>query len=216
METNINFKPWVGKNYLSKGFRGKRILVLGESHYCISPLKEGGKCFPLCKKKNMNTACFDFTNDVMNDILYGYNGEPYMRTFTCFERSVLGKELNQKEREEFWESVIFYNYIQYALSGPGLAPQDDYWHKSELAFKELLEEYMPDNIIVWGARLYNRLPDWNGEGTFLEIDENKKTNVWTYTIKGKKIPALKVLHPCSSRGKNWTFWHEFYKLFLDM
>ena len=32
--SEINFIPWIGDNYLSKGYKGKRILVLGESHYC--------------------------------------------------------------------------------------------------------------------------------------------------------------------------------------
>ena len=214
--SNINFKPWVGKNYQSGGFRGKKILVLGESHYCVTPLKKGGKCYPLCKKHKMNSSCNDFTEDVMNDILYHYDGEPYMQTFLCFERAVLGKELNQKEREDFWKSVIFYNYIQYALSGPGIKPQDEYWKQSESAFKEILEVYMPDYIIVWGSRLYNGLPDWDGEGSILAIDDNNKTDIWTYTIKGKRVPAMKVFHPCCPRGKAWAYWHEFYKKFLNI
>lgn len=214
---NINFKPWIGENYQSKGFRGKKILVLGESHYCDTPLIEGGKCYPLCNKQKMISSCNDFTKDVINDVIYKYDGKKrYMQTFVCFERAVSGKELNQKEREDFWKSVIFYNYIQYALSGPGIAPKAKYWKESEDAFKEVLEEYLPDYIIVWGNRLYNGLPDWNGEASILEIDEDKKTDVWTYTIKGKKIPAMKVLHPCSSRGKAWSYWHDFYKKFLNI
>ena len=30
----INFLPWIGKHYSTTGFAGKRILALGESHYC--------------------------------------------------------------------------------------------------------------------------------------------------------------------------------------
>ena len=51
---------------------------------------------------------------------------------------------------------------------------------------------MPDYIIVWGARLSNGLSDWDGEGSILQINENAKTDVWTYNIKGKRIPAIKV------------------------
>ena len=29
----VKFRPWVGTNY-KKGFQGKKILILGESHYC--------------------------------------------------------------------------------------------------------------------------------------------------------------------------------------
>ena len=32
--SKINFLPWVGEHYNTTGFAGKRILALGESHYC--------------------------------------------------------------------------------------------------------------------------------------------------------------------------------------
>ena len=213
--SHINFKPWVGKNYSSSGYKGKRILVLGESHYC-GELNEGGICHPLCSREKIQSDCFSFTEDVIHDYIYSYRGEPYQQTFLCFERGVLGKELTQQEREEFWQSVIFYNYIQYAQNGARTAPQLEHWAKSELAFKELLEEYMPDYIIVWGVRLYGGLPDWDGEGSILQVNENAKTDVWTYNIKGKRIPAIKVHHPSSPSGKSWNYWHEFYKKFLNM
>lgn len=46
--SEINFKPWVGKKYLSEGYNGKRILVLGESHYCKDVLEQDGRCWPSC------------------------------------------------------------------------------------------------------------------------------------------------------------------------
>ena len=214
--SKINFRPWVGKNYQSTGYNGKRILVLGESHYCIKDLEPGGRCCPLCKKENMKDDCYSQTEDVVNTFIHYYDGERYLQTFLCFERAIVGKELTQEEREELWQSVMFYNYIQFSQSGARIAPQADHWEKSELAFRELLEEYMPDYIIVWGARLYNGLPNWDGEGSVLQISENAKTDVWTYNVKGKRIPAIKVHHPSSPSGKSWNYWHEFYKKFLNI
>lgn len=214
--SHINFRPWVGRNYQSTGYKGKRILVLGESHYCIKDLEPGGRCCPLCKRENMKDDCYSQTEDVVNTFVYEYSGERYLQTFLCFERAVVGKELTQKEREEFWQSVMFYNYIQFSQNGARIAPQADHWGKSELAFKELLEKYMPDYIIVWGSRLYNGLPNWDGECSVLQINENAQTDVWTYTIKGKRIPAIKVHHPSTPSGKSWNYWHEFYKKFLNL
>ena len=34
MANNIFFQPFVGKHYADGGMFGKRILILGESHYC--------------------------------------------------------------------------------------------------------------------------------------------------------------------------------------
>jgi len=111
---NVNFRPWIGKKYNTTGYEGKRILVLGESHYCGNELGEGKRCFPLCKKENMLPDCFSQTEDVIKWYLSEYTGEPFQRTFVCFERAVVGRELSQEEREEFWQSIMFYNYIQYS------------------------------------------------------------------------------------------------------
>lgn len=210
--TNINFRPWVGKNFLTTGYKGKKILVLGESHYC-----EGHEKYcPTCKKDNMKESCFSMAEEVVNEFVSKYNGDGYLQCFLCFERAVTGKELSQKEREEFWNGVMFYNYIQFSQTGPRTAPLPEHWGQSELAFRELLEQYMPDYIIVWGARLYDGLPDLGGVGSKLTIDGLGSTDVWTYTIKGKQIPALKVHHPSAPTGKKRDYWHQFYKAFLKV
>lgn len=190
----INFRPHIGQNYSSKGFKGKRILVLGESHYCTKELEENGRCFPQCKTENMLEVCNSQTEDVVRDLIYSYSGHEYELTFTCFERSVLGKVPTQREREEFWEGVIFYNYLQFCLPGNRCPVPDDYWAQSELAFYQLLETYLPDYIISWGVRLYKHLP--KGVDSLLTIDGDS-TDVRTYTIREKLIPMLKIYHPAA-------------------
>ena len=44
----VKFTPWVGKNY-EQGFRGKKILILGDSHYCAKECSENGCCYPKCE-----------------------------------------------------------------------------------------------------------------------------------------------------------------------
>ena len=212
--SNINFKPWVGKNYLTKGYQGKRILVLGESHYCERELSEGGRCYPMCKVELMNEACYKQTRDVVREAVYDYGGQRYLQAFLCFERAVAGKVLTQEEREEFWESVMFYNYIQYAQEGPRMGPQPEHWAKSEKAFVELLETYKPDCIIVWGARLYDRLPYLGGEMHRLTLDNGDTVDYRTYSINGKGIPALKIHHPSASTGRDWKRWHKVIDKFF--
>lgn len=214
MKTEINFKPWVGEKYLSEGFKGKRILVLGESHYCPKELAEGGRCFPLCKKENMKKECVSQTEDIIGDFVGGYNGESYMQTYLCFERAIYGKPLSQDERAYFWDRIVYYNYVQYALRASRTRPSNDQWTMSESAFKEILEKYMPDYIIVWGFTLFNKLP--NGKNSIIKLDSGDETDVRTYEIKGKTIPAIKVFHPSWGIGKSWPYWHEFYKKFLGI
>lgn len=211
--SNINFKPWVGKNYETGLFNGKKILVLGESHYCISERGEGGRCNQVCSKDLMDEECLNQTINLIEDVKQGWR----LRTFSNFERTMFGKVPNQEERELLWDSVIFYNYLQYAQSGPTrpLEQNAEAYKESEEAFKEVLETYMPDYIIAWGMRLYDITPNWCGESSLIEIEDNGEANVWTYTINGKRIPALFIYHPCYG-GYSWTSWHPFIKKFLGL
>ena len=189
--------------------------MLGESHYCKNDVCEGGRCFPICKIELMKEDCHSQTEDVLDGFIYEYDGSKYYQTFLCFERAVFGKALTQEEREEFWEGVIFYNYLQFSQPGPRQQIAPEYWEQSELAFKQLLETYMPDYIIAWGVRLYNGMPNWGGEQSVLTVDGDS-TNIWTYSVNGKSIPMIKVHHPSTPTGKNWEYWHKFYKEFLHL
>ena len=214
--SNINFRPWVGKRYFKGGYKGKKILVLGESHYCKEELSEQGRCCPSCIEEKMHSECFSQTEDNIADYLEYYTGVGFQQTYLCFERAIEGKELTIEEREEFWQGVIFYNYIQYSLCSARqqLLLEDAQWKKCEVCFREILETYMPDYIIVWGDRLYESLPNWGGKGSEIKLDDNSSTSIWTYFIKGKHMPALRVLHPSIPKGKKWVYWHQFYKIFL--
>lgn len=214
---NINFRPWVGDKYFSEGFKGKRILVLGLGHYCPDELSTKGRCFPTCLKENMREECFTQTEDVVEHFRDDYNGEKYLQTYLCFERAIYGRALTQEEREEFWNGIIFYNYLQYSAgSGSRVPISTEYWDKSADPFKEVLETYMPDRIIAWGiGELYANLPDWGGKASIIEID-GTALDVWIYTIKDKEIPVMVVYHPSTPVGKNWSRWHPFYKKFLNL
>ena len=194
-DSKIFFKPWVGSEYYSGGVYSKRVLVLGESHYGDAP----------------DTS--DDTIGTIKEFVYDYWGEPYQQTFLCFERALAGREINQEEREQLWNSVMFYNYFQKSTTGPRTAPDMTAKKESEEAFRELLEQYQPDFIIVWGARLYQLLPAWDGTETKIKISDDS-TPVWHYKINGKTILAMSIHHPSSPTGKDWTYWHMFHKAFI--
>lgn len=210
---DINFRPWVGEKYLTTGFQGKRILVLGESHYCKVQLAENGRCYPYCRRMNMDESCLNQTIRVVDNVVYHYKRHPYQKTFLCFERAVVGKELKEKEREDFWQSVMFYNYIQHSQKEPRRPPSAEHWEKSEKAFVEVLETYMPDCIIVWGVRLFKSLPKLGGKKYNLPIKAKVPATYRLYTIDGKQIPALQIYHP--SAGFSWKEWHDVIDCFFQ-
>lgn len=194
-DSKIFFKPWVGSEYNSGGVYGKKVLVLGESHYGDA------------------TDATDETIGVVKEFVYEYWGAPYQQTFLCFERALAGREINQEEREQLWNSVMFYNYFQKSTTGPRTGPNMEAEKESEEAFRELLEQYQPDAIIVWGARLYQLLPGWDGTESKIKVGDDSCL-VWHYTIKGKQIPAMSVHHPSAPTGKDWAYWHQFHKAFI--
>ena len=165
----------------------------------------------------MQEDCFSQTIDNLEKFVYEYDGERYLQTYLCFERAIEGKVLTQKEREDFWHGIVFYNYIQFSQKDSREPLIVDDWDICEFAFKEILERYMPDYIIAWGKqKLWESLPNWGGTSSEIFNKEGDSTEIWTYLIKGKKIPVLQVYHPSTPKGKKWLYWHEFYKLFLGI
>ena len=66
----VKFLPWVGEYYKEvEGFQGKKILVLGDSHYCAKECSENGCCYPKCESAEEQnkkfSTCFSMTNDLI-------------------------------------------------------------------------------------------------------------------------------------------------------
>ena len=110
---------------------------------------------------------------------------------------------------------MFYNYLQFPTVGPRSVPKPEQWRDSEDAFLELLETYMPDLIIVWGARLFTALPELGGKGGEIALENGDMADYWIYPVKGKEIPALKIHHPSAPSGRNWEYWNVVIKKFID-
>ena len=92
MNSNIFFQPFVGKDYANGGIFGKRIMILGESHYCDESCTDCGDC-------QLHRECLNFTQQVLDDYLNdNKERQNWMRTFLKFERSLVGEETDQTMR----------------------------------------------------------------------------------------------------------------------
>lgn len=193
----VHFLPWVGKNY-SHGICGRKVLVLGESHYCANPEDDTPY----------------ITREVIADLLgSGSEHEAYKNTYTKFERALAGKVLDWRGKSELWNSVIFYNFVQTPMSGPRTAPSVDDFRKSDQAFFEVLEQYHPDCVIAWGKRLYDHLPPSGHQGKTVLLPDGTSQETWVYVLSdGKSVGVLPIQHPSS--GFSWDFWHEAIMGFL--
>ena len=217
MDRNIFFQPFVGMDYANGGIFGKRIMILGESHYCDESCTDCGDC-------QLHRECMNFTQQVLDDYLNeNKERQNWMRTFLKFERSLVGEETNQAMRLKIWNSVIFFNYLQAAMGGPREAGAAEQYHQAGKAFFEVIEKYQPEYVIVWGKRLWNNLPGghWRQEQVsdvhWVDCNDMEVEGTWVpngfYMMPGgKHVKALVVNHP--SVGYSWDYWYKVIQRFL--
>lgn len=196
-DSQVHFLPWVGENY-EKGICGRKVLVLGESHYCAKPEDDTPY----------------ITREVIADLLdLGSEHEAYKNTYTKFERALAGKVLDWYGKSELWNSVIFYNFVQTPMSGPRTSPSVKEFQDSFAAFFEVLEQYHPDCVIAWGKRLYDHLPPSGHQGKAVLLPDGTSLETWAYVLSdGKCVGVLPIQHPSS--GFSWDFWHSVIRSFL--
>lgn len=193
MNQASSFHPFIGSNYeISKD----RILVIGESHYCSA--KEN-----CCFNNNSEIKCNDFTQNILNKYINYKKGkvkhEKWMNTFTKFSNVIFGKKLSKSETIIFFKELSFYNYLQYPMPGPRIAPSEIQFLSSYNFFLKTVESLKPRIIFFWGYRLWNNIPKKN-----IEINE-LLNNI--NTING--IPIIVIPHP-STKYYNYKY-HEILK-----
>lgn len=180
------FEPWVGRNYKNGGIFGKKILALGDSHYCDScvdcGVAGGVSCIP------------DFTKEVISDYLDGYYGKQgWPTTMKKFERLISGNENTERsDAIAIWNSISFYNFLQTANNSNARVPYyGEYYEKSLPYFWTVLDELSPDIVIVWGKKVWGYLPI---EGWVYEPVEGYN-EIGYYVRNEKKITFIDIYHP---------------------
>ena len=200
MKQQMFFFPWIGKDYKTGGIFGRKILVLGESHYCGAGCEGCGteKC----------AECHSFTENVLNEYLdESLPRKNWMRTFVKFERSLVNHETDWKERKEIWNSLAFYNYLQVPMDDARQAGTQQQYRDAEDPFFQALDSLKPDIMIVWGYRLWDLMPASRWENGYpIQIDDYNVLHGAYFTNDGKAVTTVCVYHP--SAGYSWDFWYK--------
>lgn len=200
MKNLYSFRPWVGKSY-TNGISGKRIMVLGESHYCA----------------NENDATPEITNRIIADLFNpDSEHEGYKNTYTKFIRALSGDfSLSSAEaKKKWWDKVLFYNYVQFPISGARKEPNSKEFNDSADAFFDVLNLYKPDYILVWGDRLYNNLPRCGHQLPDLQIENGEFFETWAYkTSDGRLVQLLPHTHPSAAFSPD--YWHLVFMTFIN-
>jgi hypothetical protein len=170
----VKMCPWVGKNYNDAGYKGRRLLILGESEYEWEP----GALKP-------EIATWLITANAKG----GLKNPFYTKIYNSFSEEPKWQSLDHFA--DFWNSVTFYNYIQEKVGEtPRQRPTLDMWPRWRSTFVLVLEKLSPDRVLVLGRGLWNNLSALGlinavNKDAFFLVGENK-------SIKVASIP-----HPAS-------------------
>lgn len=194
--SQVYFKPWIGNNYEMNELFGKKILVLGESHYSWD--------FNIQVDHELTKKC-------INDQIKGSYSKQF---WTNIVIALTGTKPTLEEKRIFWHSVAFYNYVQEPVGkGPRLSPKEEMWGKSIPAFVDILNELQPQFILALGYRLWWRLPDLNRKAGPIIFDK-KNLQTWFYPLRDYNCLAYGVNHP--SAGFSGKYWHSHIQNALQL
>jgi len=189
------FKPWVGKDYGRNSQFGVALMILGESHY-VEP---------------QTVDSPQLTVEMIGQISRGeWPKRFHTIIYRLFPRRTGSSETVNGDFKSFWDSLLFYNYVQQSVGlGPRIPPGDKLWLESKEPFFTVLSRFKPDCILILGARLWKALSD-------LKCIEGTSGRTCKVPLNsGRKIISAVITHPSSSRFKYDTETEVASRLLTD-
>lgn len=204
---SVQFRPYVGDSYRA-GIMGMKVLVLGESHH--HTCSKDDEC-----REETETEKSAYHQGLTCKVIGGWKDHP--------ARSPLSYNLPKIfaiKRFEFWYRVSFYNYVQSFVSAPRQRPSDSAFNNSARAFQEVLDQLVPDRILVLGKKTWQSLPGESDPIPCLTIPEpnvrpaesfsadstDNGVACWYGCGTGHRALAMPITHPAAPgfRAYDWT------------
>jgi hypothetical protein len=199
----IRFLPWVGENY-PNGCLGLRTLIVCESHYGA---RENER--PLVTSEIIKALALGEKNPLANNRIKKH---PH---FAKIMNSILNKRGTQprSEKEKFWSSVAYYNYIQEFISAPRVKPTKTHWQKGEKAYIEVLETLQPNLIISYSLRNGEKLRNISGDISVAIV--NHPSSGFSYLKVNPKIEEAKKIAFQSIASSRDFYFNEEVKSWIN-
>lgn len=214
------FRPYVGRDYYRGFDNGKKVLVLGASHYCAynedstkfncpvwhectslerkdsSPFNEA--C-PYYREMNGNTKKLeDCTINELNHFLDGDEYTSY-RNFT----NLMMVKFNIGNEQSVWDRLAFANYVQYFVPYVTTPNQTRSDMVNFEAFMETVDELNPDIVIVWGTKIPEHFSRGYIQKLVPVLEKQKNGYFWKLELNKHKIIIVNPYHP-SDWGRAWS------------
>jgi len=208
----LEWKPWIGESY---GMQGKKLLIIGESHYKVE-----NTVLKSIDKGSTRIMIHNFG-------LYGLSDQkkPLHRFLRNTEKALFNKiSVTKAESQNLWRSVSFYNFIQRPMDTQQHRPGKQDWIKGWETFFKIIDIIKPDHVLFCGLTAFEN--DFFKEaikdsgyscekGIVKKSEKVKGTFVRTKGIilkDDKEISITCMRHP--SQAFSWTGWHKIIKRYM--
>jgi hypothetical protein len=172
----VKMFPWVGANYSGTGYRGRKLLILGESEY----------------EWEKDALKSEVATELIRANVGGSLKNPfYTKIYNALSDEAKGQSFERFA--DFWHSIAFYNYIQEKVgTAPRERPTKEMWPRWKSTFLLVLEKLNPDRVLVLGRELWSNL---NELGL---IRNGAATNEAFFSVgEAKSIKVARIPHPAS-------------------
>jgi len=205
--SDLRWTPWVGQNY-AKAEMGRRLLIVGESHYAKGTPNE---VVEVVMKNNSRDK--EFTREVIWES--PVSGDWNNRTMDAIPQIFMGDK--NYRREEFWQGVAFYNFVQRMVNydvNPPERPSEEDFIQGWAVFYDVLKILQPDYCVFLGSAAHHRF--WASmkkiEADFSDVKRREKIGrCWSYCagikMAEKEIPLVFIQHP--GRCFSAPAWHSY-------
>jgi hypothetical protein len=188
----FTFHPWIGVEYGTLGIHGRRLLIVGESHYQSKP-----------GDVDAATQC-TLTLQVIERAIRGDAGFSF---YSRIAHAVSGEELNTPEhRSRFWKRVTFYNYVKRLLNTSGERPTNSDLRDGGPSFFDLVRIVEPHAVLVTGQAVWDSISDLfpaEARSTQTVPDQPSCTYRWE-GITASPILATFTVHPSARYRVRFT------------
>jgi hypothetical protein len=192
MSKTLPRRPWKGRKYSG-------LLILGEAHHGLSP--EGDDAM----------ASIRFIEQTIGGWRHPF--------YTKVAQVVTGSSAAQIDRQAFWPTVAFHNFIQTSVKRARVRPTRKQWEVGHEHFPAVLQQLKPTHILVLGKDLMENMPPFDAAPPPPISGGDKTTlldQVGLYHSGGENFAlAMWIKHP-SSPGFSPTKWRPLVRAFLEV
>lgn len=193
---STQFVPYVGESYWDGYMQGRRLLVVGESHYDDTDY--------LVHSAPGSQEYRDFTRGVVQDCVFEAATKSKLPHFwrSLTQMLIRIEALHATATVDAWNRIAYMNYIQCIVGKKGQSPKtSQMWKTGEPALKDALRILRPNRVLVLGSTNWGRMQLGKAVAREITADQKyaPKRSVWWFpwddTASTEGAYATWVYHP---------------------